>query len=90
MLYLEKKDHLINKVPNLTPEQKAEAIAFFNKSSTRENEIDWNDLKNLTWADFEKVIKKQTKTGREKAVKKHGVKGLEEGKDYDIVYSNKE
>ena len=55
---LEKKDHLINKLPNLSDEQKQQAIDFFAKHPNYESEIDWN-RKDLEWEDFELVINKE-------------------------------
>ena len=52
----EKKDHLIKKIPNLTDTEKTVVTAYFNKFSSLENKIDWNNLKNLTFADFKKVM----------------------------------
>lgn len=82
---LEKKDHIINKIPNLTDEQKKEIIAFFDKHPSYENELGtrWNKPNELTWDDFEKIIYKNrdTKSQMKKAVKQ-GIEGIEEGKDY--------
>ena len=79
---LEKKDHLINRLNTLTDEQKAEAIAFFNKHPNYESEIDWN-RKDLTWNDFEKVINK------ERVSKSQIPNFVKEGKHYLTLYKEK-
>ena len=79
---LEKKDHLINRLNTLTYEQKAEAIDFFNKHPNYESEIDWN-RKDLTWADFEKVINK------ERVSKSQIPNFVKEGKHYLTLYKGK-
>ena len=82
--FLEKKDHIIKKLP-ITDEQKIEAIDFFTTHPSYESEIDWN-RKDLTWEDLEKVINKSrnTKSQIKKAVKQ-GIVGLTEGIDYVYV-----
>ena len=86
--FLEKKDHIINKLP-ITDEQKQIAIDFFNKHPNYESELGsmWNNP-NLSWEDLEKVIYKvrDTKSQIKKAVKK-GIEGIEEGVDYIDVGS---
>jgi hypothetical protein len=77
----EKKDHLINRLEGLTDEQKKEIIDFFNRKPNLEGKIDWNN-KNLTYADFEPIIKERSKTEVKKAVSKSGIAGLIEGKDF--------
>ena len=82
--FLEKKDHIIKKLP-LTDEQKQLAIEFFGKYPSYESEIDWN-RKDLTWEDFEKVIYKSrnTKSQIKKAVRQ-GIEGITEGVDYNYI-----
>ena len=77
----EKKDHIINRLEKLTDEQKKEIIDFFNKKPNLEGKIDWNN-KNLTYQDFEPIIKERSKTEVKKAVNKSGIAGLVEGEDY--------
>jgi len=79
---LEKKDHIIRKMPNLTSEQKEELINFFNKHPNYENRIDWNKWKTLTYDDFKNVLGIESKTQRKKSVKTKGIRGLKEGEDY--------
>jgi len=76
----EKKDHIIKKLPNLSPEQKKELIDFFKRKPNLEGKIDWNN-KNLTYDDFKDVMK-VTKTEKVKLVKSKGISGLKEGEDY--------
>ena len=80
----EKKDHIINKM-NLTDEQKALAIEFFNKHPNYESELGskWNKPEEMTWEDLEAVINKprNTKSQIKKAVKR-GIEGLTENVDY--------
>jgi hypothetical protein len=78
---LEKKDHLIKKIPKLTQDEKDELINFFNKKPNLENKIDWNNYANLTFKDFESVMN-ETKTEKIKKVKSQGISGLKEGTDY--------
>jgi hypothetical protein len=80
----EKKDHIINKIPNLTSAEKKEVIKFFKKKPNLENKIDWNNYKRLTWHDFEELMKetKSEKRRKEKKLRHKGIKGLIEGEDY--------
>ena len=82
MSIVEKKDHLIKKMPLLDDEQKKEIIKFFTDNPSFENEIDWNKISTLEYSDFEEVLSKRSKTKVKKAVKASGIKGLIEGKDY--------
>ena len=59
-LFLESKDRFINKLSTLSPEEKSKLIKFFRDHSNYENQIDWNN-KNLTFADFEPLLNKQSK-----------------------------
>ena len=79
---IEKKDHIINKLPNLTAEQKAEAIAFFAKHPNYENEIDWNLRDKLTWDDFDIVI------SQERVSKSQLKNFVKEGVHYLKLYSD--
>jgi hypothetical protein len=86
-LLTEKKDHIINKIPSLTPEQKTQIIAYFIAHPTEENKINWNNWQRLTYADFQPIITVISKTAKKKAVRTTGIKGLEEGTDYFICYN---
>ena len=79
-LLLEKKDHLIRRLKNLSDEQKQEVIDFFKKKPNLENKINWN-RKDLTYEDFLEVMD-VTKTERRRLVKSQGIRGLRKGKDY--------
>jgi len=79
---LEKKDHIIRKIPNLTNEQKEELINFFDKHPNYENRIDWNRWRTLTYEDFKGILEIESKTQKKKSVKISGIKGLKEGEDY--------
>ena len=84
----ESKDSIINKMSQLTDEQKAEAKAFFNKHNEYENEIDWNKWRTLSWEDLSAVIYrdryKDTKSQVKKSIK-NGLEGFKEGEDYEII-----
>lgn len=84
---LEKKDHIIKKLNNLTDEQKQSAIDFFSKHPNYENEIDWN-RKDLSWKDFEDVINKPrvSKNQMKKASKSDNTNWLTEGSFYEVLY----
>jgi len=84
--FFEKKDHLIKKCPNLTPEQKQEVIDWFGSHSSQENQIDWQKIATLTYDDFKKVMGTETKTSKKKKVKMQGLGGLKEGEDYEIAF----
>ena len=75
----EKKDHLIDKLA-ITDHQKKELKSFFAKKPNLENKIDWQK-NGLTFADFADVMA-TTKTERTRMVKKQGIAGLKDGKDY--------
>jgi hypothetical protein len=82
----EKKDHIINRSPNLTPEQKKTVIEFFNTHPNMEGMIDWNRINTLTYNDFLPVMQTKTKTGALNKVKQLGIDGLTQGEDYIKVY----
>ena len=75
----EKKDHLIDTLA-ITDSQKKELKDFFAKKPNLENKIDWQK-KGLAFADFADVMA-TTKTERTRAVRKSGITGLKDGKDY--------
>ncbi|MBF0556370.1 MAG: hypothetical protein HQK96_17775 [Nitrospirae bacterium] len=79
----EKKDHIINKIPSLSAEQKKQLIDFFAKKPNLESKINWNKWKDLSFSDFEPVMV-PTKTEIKKKVHAAGIKGLKEGEDYRI------
>ena len=84
--FLERKDHLIRKHPDfntLSLEQQKHLIDYFsNRDKTPNLDIDWNKLASYNIQDVLKATYELSKTGKEKAVKKSGIKGLEKGKDY--------
>lgn len=81
-LIINNKDHLIDRVPSLTDEQKQKAKDFFKKYSNYENKIDWNKLKTLTWKDFESVFELANQS---KSAKKSDVRSLFGGDEFRIV-----
>lgn len=80
----EKKDHLIKKMYQLTPEQQDELIQYFNIHPNFENKLDWNKAKSYTWEEIIKQVGlyQDTKSAKKKKVKMQGVKGLKYGEDY--------
>ena len=81
-LFVEKKDHLINKIPSLTDDQKQEIIQVFTKFPHKERNIDWNNLNKLTYDDFKTILADVSTTQKTKQVKEKGIEGLTQGKDY--------
>lgn len=79
----ESKRSVINRMAQLTDEQKDEAISFFDKHNDYEKEIDWNLWRTLTWEDLKAVIDKPRYSKSQG--RKHGIKGLEEEKDYLLI-----
>jgi len=79
---LEKKDHIIRKMPNLTSEQKEEIINFFNKCPNYENGIDWNEWETLIYEDFKNILKIDPRIQGREFVKISGIKELKRGDDY--------
>jgi hypothetical protein len=86
MYLIEKKDHIINKISGLSPDEKVQVINYFTTHPTEENKINWNNWKNLTFADFQPIITNLTKTGKKRAVQKKGIGGLKYNEDYVICY----
>ena len=82
---IEKKDHIINKIPNLSEEQKEEIIAFFNKHPNYESELGtrWNKPEELTWEDFEYIMHK------ERVSRNQLPKFVKEGTHYIILAKDK-
>ena len=78
------KKHLINRNPNLTDSQKLEIIEMLAKYPDFENKVDWNKNESLTYMDF------YTSILRPLYLKDLNPKGLIEGKDYDIIYEDKD
>jgi len=93
-LMIEKKDHIINKMPLLSAEEKASLINYFTLHPEEESNpsIDWNKWKTLTYSNFNNILKKQSKSTKKKIVKNSGIQGLKEEEDYLLVYEepNKE
>lgn len=81
-LIINNKDHLIDRVPSLTDEQKQKAKDFFKKYSNYENKIDWNKLKTLTWKDFESVFELANQS---KSSKKSNVRNLFNDDEFRII-----
>lgn len=84
----ESKDSIINRMTQLTDEQKSKAKAFFNKYNAYENEVDWNKWRTLTWEDLSAVINKDRSKASNSQVKKSirkGLEGFKEGEDYEIL-----
>ena len=79
----EKKDHLINRNPNLTDGEKQEIIELLGKHPSYENKIDWNKSNSLTYEEFLEVL-------RPLYINDLDPRGLIEGKDYDILYESKD
>jgi hypothetical protein len=77
---LEKKDHIIRRLKNLTDDEKQQVIDFFARKPNLENQINWQN-RDLTFDDFQQVMD-VTKTERKRQVKKLGLGGLKSGKDY--------
>lgn len=84
---LEKKDHIIRDMPNLSPEEKKQVIEYFNFHPNEEAKIDWNKADSLTFADFKPLLGIVSKTKKKKDIKQTGIKGLIEGEDYVTVFS---
>ena len=82
----EKKDHLIvkHKDFNSLPKEKQEWLINYFKSRDNPPEmtIDWLKLDTYNIEDIYKATLEKSKTGLKKSVKKLGIEGLEEGKDY--------
>jgi hypothetical protein len=83
----EKKDHIINAMPNLSTEEKAQLIKYFNLHPNDESKIDWNKSNALTYQDFQSVINRVSKSARKKTIKNTGIKGLTDGEDYVTVFT---
>lgn len=84
-LLQEKKDHIIAKLDNLTASQKRILIDHLNQFPHKEKMIDWNN-KNLKWEDFAELLATTSKTQKLQQVKRSGLGGLHEGKDYILIY----
>ena len=87
MNLLEDKKTIINRIPSLTLEQKKQLIDFFALHPNYESNINWNNWKSLTMANFAPLLKIKSKSQIKKAVKAIGIKGLEEGIDYVTCYA---
>lgn len=80
----ENKNHIIDRLTNLTGAQKEEIKSFFAKHPSYENKIDWNN-KSLSYKDFEPVLRLKGKSKTQ--ARKHGMVGLVENVDYRYVGS---
>ena len=93
-IILERKDHIIDKIPSLTQDEKEEIKKFFHRKSNMENLIDWNKWRKLTYADFEKIMREKTKSEKKRELQKlrrQGLKGMKEGEDYiEVRLKNKD
>ena len=82
----EKKDHLIvkHKDFNSLPQEKQEWLINYFKSRDNPSNmtIDWLKLNNYDIEDIYKATLEKSKTALKKSVKKSGVSGLREGRDY--------
>jgi hypothetical protein len=79
---LEKKDHIIKRLKNLSKEEKDILMPLFSSNNPKlEAMIDWNNKK-LTFSDFKSVLDYRSKRSISKGVKKQGIKGLKKNKDY--------
>jgi len=79
---VEKKDHIIKKMPLLSKDEKEHLIKIFGQKPHLENQINWNKWKTLTYADFAEIILSTSKREKKKVVKSKGIKGLKENVDY--------
>ena len=82
--FIENKDRLIDRL-DFTDEQKDKLKSFFQTHPNYESKIDWN-RKDLTWADFEPLLKLEGKSKSQ--AKKKGIEGLTEGVDYYLLAQN--
>jgi len=89
-LLIEKKDHIIKRLKNLSKEEKSLLISFFKKNPHTENKIDWNN-NNLIFNDFKDILTSVSKRKKKRALKDKGIRGLKKGEDYiNIKLKNKE
>ena len=79
----EKKDHLINRNPNLTDGEKQEIIELLGRHPSYANKIDWNKSSSLAYEDFLKVL-------RPLYINDLDPRGLIEGEDYNILYESED
>ena len=79
---LENKNHLIDKLTNLTDAQKEEIKAFFLKHPSYESKIDWNN-KSLSYNDFKPILALDGKSKTQ--AKKKGIEGITENVDYKYL-----
>lgn len=82
--FLENKNHIIDRLVNLTDAQKDEIKSFFQKHPSYESKIDWND-KSLSYKDFEPVLRLDGKSKTQ--ARKKGIEGITEGTDYEYLGS---
>ena len=81
-----RKAHLIRKHPDfntLLPAQQEHLLNYFSSRDKPPNlDIDWNKLAFYNIQSILKATYELSKTGKKKAVKKFGIKGLKDGEDY--------
>lgn len=87
----ESKESTLNKCVNLTQEQKAEALAFFNgKGQSLWSSVDWNRPNDITWDTIKALMDKanQSNSQMKKRMKNLsvGLEDLSEGNDYTVTY----
>ena len=91
MNLLEKKDHLIIKHKDFysLPSEKQEWLRsyFRSKDNPPKLTIDWSKLNTYDIEDIYRATLEKSKTGLKKSVKKKGIEGLEEGKDFIEISS---
>lgn len=94
--FVENKDRFIDKNPNLTPEQKTELKAIFNKKPNLEAMMgNWQvESDKWTYEDFKPVIDEYNMTKTDKLQRKRkeqakikGLDGLKDGEDYEVIYN---
>lgn len=91
----ESKESTLRKCMNLTQEQKAEALQFFNgKGQALWSSIDWNRPQDVTWDKIEDLMDKASQSNQQ--MKKRmknlnvGLDDLAEGKDYWVVHKGED
>jgi hypothetical protein len=78
----------LKKLKNLSTKEKSDLEKFFKRNAHLESDptINWND-KNLVFADFDELMSRRSFRKLKKRVKKKGLYGMIEGKDYiDVSY----
>ncbi len=86
MILTEDIESKVNKLVLLSTVEKKRVLDYFRLHPNDEGKIDWNKSKSLVFSDFKPIINTKSVTSKKKAVKKIGMEGLEEGKDYITCY----